>query len=148
MKSLKRFVLSFGLIAVSSVAMAQEKSETLKVAGECGMCKKKIESAAKKAGASFASWNAETKELSVKYNSTSSNTAKIEEAIAKAGYDTPTVKATAEAYDKLDECCKYERTSANDAKADHKCGDNKCEEGKCTHGDKCDKDMKCCKSKN
>ena len=52
------------------------------------MCKKKIETAAKDAGATYALWNEESKELTVKYKSTSTNTAKIEKQIADVGYDT------------------------------------------------------------
>ncbi len=143
MKTLKIFFLSFAFIFASTIAFAQTKSETFKVAGECGMCKKKIEKAAKSAGASFAVWNADSKELTVKYNSSSSNAAKIQQAIAAVGYDTPEYKTTDEAYEKLDECCKYERTSAP---ADHSCcKDKKCESAQCMKDGKCAKDMSCCK---
>lgn len=109
MKAIKFLILSFALVAISSAGFAQEKSVTIKVAGECGMCKKKIESSAKKAGATFALWNAEAKELQIKFDTTATNQKKIEKAIAKTGYDTPGFKATDEDYDKLDDCCKYER---------------------------------------
>ena len=106
---MKSLFLSFLLIAITSVGFAQAKSESFKVSGECGSCKKKIESAAKKAGASYAAWNVDSKELTIKYNSTSTNTAKIQKAIAAAGYDTPDYKASDDAYNKLDGCCQYER---------------------------------------
>ena len=109
MKAIKFFILSLVFVTISSVGFAQEKSETIKVSGECGMCKKKIESSAKKAGASFAKWNAETKELRIKFDTTVTSTEKIAKSIAKTGYDTPGFKATDEDYDKLDDCCKYER---------------------------------------
>ena len=142
---MKSFIFSFLLLSFATTGFAQDKSETIKVSGECGTCKKKIEGAAKKAGASFASWNADTKELNIKYKSSSSNTAKIEQAIAKAGYDTEHVKATEEAYNKLDDCCKYERTSssANEAKA--VCDNAQCAEKQCMKDGKCTKDMSCCK---
>jgi copper chaperone CopZ len=108
---MKSLILSFVLASTVSIGFAQEKTETLKVAGECGTCKKKIETAAKKAGASYAVWNMDSKELTIKYNSTSANSAKIQKAVADAGYDTPDYKATDEAYDKLDGCCQYERTA-------------------------------------
>jgi hypothetical protein len=139
MKSFKISMFSLLCLAFSSMAIAQDKTEKIQVSGECGMCKSKIEKAAKEAGASSAEWSAETKELTVSYASNSTNTAKIEKAIAAVGYDTKNVKASDEAYNKLHDCCKYERTSANEAKADC-CKDGQCE--KCKEG-KCDKGMDC-----
>ena len=141
MKALQLFLISF--LFISATSFAQTKTEKIKVDGECGMCKKKIETAAKNAGATYAVWNKDSKVLTIKYASTSSNTAKIEEAIANAGYDTPDFKASQAAYDKLDDCCKYARSSNTDAKS---CCDNtKCTEAKCMKDGKCSPDMSCCK---
>ena len=141
MKTFKLFFASLLMVTLSFAANAQETSEACKVSGNCGMCKNKIEKAAKSAGATFAAWDTETKQLKVKFNSTASNAAKIQQSIAAAGYDTPTAKATKEAYDNLHGCCQYERetTSANEAKA---C----CADGICVKtGEPCKKDMSCCK---
>ena len=143
MKTLK-FFFSVLFITIASVSFAQTKSETFKVAGECGMCKKKIEAAAKEAGASYALWNTESKVITVKYNSTSTNKAKIEQAIAGVGYDTQGMKATDDAYNKLHECCKYERAGASTA-AHSCCNDEKCTKTACTKDGKCSPDMACCK---
>jgi mercuric ion binding protein len=123
MKSIimKSLLFSFILLSIATLGFAQTKTETLKVSGECSSCKKKIETAAKKAGASYAVWNVDSKELTIKYSSTSTNTAKIEKAIAAVGYDTPDYKASDDAYNKLDSCCQYERTSDKEKPA----GDNK-----------------------
>src|SRR5215204_5162471 len=125
MKTLRSFFLSFLFIAIATVASAQTKTEKITVSGECGMCKTKIEKAAKDAGASYAAWDMDAKLLTVKYKSTSSNTAKIEKAVAAVGYDTKHVKATEEAYNGLHSCCKYERTASTDAA--HTC----CDDAKC-----------------
>src|ERR1700704_5412150 len=118
MKTLKIFSLLAICLAVAGLSIAQStKTETLKVAGDCGMCRKKIEKAAKEAGASYALWNMKTKVLTVRYSSSSTNKSKIEEKIAGTGYDTPDFKATKEAYNKLDECCKYEREEVKDGAA-------------------------------
>ena len=138
---MKTLILSLLLISITNLGFAQTKTETLKVAGECNTCKKKIEGAAKKAGASYAVWNTETKELTIKYNSTSTNTAKIEKAIAGVGYDTPDYKATDEAFNKLDGCCQYERGTVKTSC----CDDKKCADEKCMTDGKCAKDMSCCK---
>jgi hypothetical protein len=143
MKTFKTAFFSLLFIVISCVGLAQTKTETFKVAGECGMCKKKIESSAKTAGATYASWSTESKVLTVKYNSTFTNKAKIEKAIAAVGYDTPDYKTTEEAYNGLHECCKYERESASSA---HACCDNaKCTESACMKEGKCAKDAACCK---
>jgi len=147
MKTLKSFFFSFLFIAIASVASAQTKTEKIAVSGECGMCKSKIEKAAKAAGASYAAWDVDSKVLTVKYKSTSTNTAKIENSVAAVGYDTKNVKATDESYNKLHSCCKYERTASTDADhADHACCDDaKCKEADCMKDGKCSKDMSCCK---
>ena len=135
MKTLKIF--SIGLICsfITTSAFAQKKTETFQVLGNCGMCETKIEKAAKDAGASYAEWNKDTKIITVKFKSSSSNLAKIQKGIAEVGYDNAGAKATNESYDKLHGCCKYER--AETAKAD--C----CADDKCTHGE--DGKMDCCK---
>lgn len=142
MKSLKIFSTVILFCAIASVSFAQKtKTETFKVSGNCGMCENNIEKAAKVAGATFADWNKDTKIITVKYNSTTSNLAKIQENIARAGYDNEGAKTTTEAYNKLHACCQYERTDANTAKA---CCDNeKCSKEDCAGMDCC-KDKDCC----
>jgi periplasmic mercuric ion binding protein len=111
MKTLRIFSFAALLLAFSTVTNAQAKTETFKVSGNCGMCKSKIEKAAKEAGAKSAVWNADTKVLTVTYTSSSTNTAKIQKKIASVGYDNAGATATNESYDKLHACCKYERAS-------------------------------------
>ena len=150
MKTFKLSFLSLIFLLVAQLGFAQVKTEKFTVSGECGMCKNKIEAAAKNAGASYALWNETSKELTVKYKSTSSNTAKIQQSIATTGYDTPNFKATDAAYEKLHSCCKYERT----AKTEKNCCTDSCtkedcktccKDGKCTSGGECCKDGKCSK---
>jgi mercuric ion binding protein len=150
MKTLKIFSL-LAFLGVAQFSFAQStKTETFNVSGNCGMCKSKIEKAAKDAGASSASWDASTKELTVSYKSTSTNTAKIQKSIAGVGYDNAGFKATEVAYKKLHGCCQYDRSSAGTHPA---CcsGDEKaecCKDGKCTkHATEADccKDGKCSK---
>ena len=143
MKTLKIFSTILICCSIATVSFAQKtKSETFKVSGNCGMCETKIENAAKSAGATYAEWNKDTKVITVKYNSSSSNLAKIQKSIADAGYDNAGAKATADTYSKLHACCQYEREESNKAEA---C----CENGKCSKdgcGDRdCCKDKECCK---
>jgi hypothetical protein len=62
-----------------------------------------------KAGATVADWNKKTKFLQISYDPAVTNSAKIQTAIAAAGYDTQDFKASDSAYDKLDDCCQYDR---------------------------------------
>lgn len=149
MKTIKLFSIIVTCLFITSVAVAQKvKTESFKVAGECGMCKKKIEKAAKEAGATTAVWSPSTKMIKVSYNVNAASTSSIQQAIANTGYDTPQYKANEDAYNNLDECCKYERQAAKE-----KCCTDKCEkkDGKCTDvaGCKekgCDTEtMSCCK---
>ena len=150
MKSLKIFSTLLICCAIATTSFSQKtKTETFKVSGNCGMCETKIEKAAKAAGATYADWNKDTKVITVKYSSTSSNLAKIQKSIADAGYDNVGVKTTTEAYDKLHDCCKYDRTAATSNEKMECCKDGKCIKEGHDGKDCCKKDettkMDCCK---
>ena len=147
MKTIKIFsILLVSCLSISAFAQ-KTKTETIKVSGNCGMCKTKIEKAAKSAGASYAIWSEDSKELTVKYNSTSTNTAKIEQAVAGTGYDTQNIKATDATYNSLHACCKYER--ASETKAAASCCSKDGQNAKATCSDPGKKDgamaIDCCK---
>jgi len=111
MKSLSfSAVLLFSLL-FSNFSFAQQslKKENLKVWGNCGMCKKTIENAAKSAGATAANWNEESKQLKVSYAANKTSGEKIQQAIAAKGYDTKDFTGNEEAYKNLHSCCQYER---------------------------------------
>ncbi len=95
-----------------STAQTALKTETIKVWGNCGSCKKHIEKAAKAAGATTALWNEGSKQLKVSYASSKSSSAKIQQSVAKAGYDTQDMQGSDAAYQKLDQCCQYDRKIA------------------------------------
>jgi len=150
MKTLKIFSFLTLLMAFTNFAFAQQaKTESIPVSGNCGMCKSKIEKAAREAGAKDATWDVSAKVLTVSYNSTSTNTAKIQTAVAAAGYDTRDVKSTDEAYRKLHSCCQYERAATpNDTQKMECCKDGKCTKPGHDGKDCCVKDtpgMDCCK---
>jgi periplasmic mercuric ion binding protein len=96
-------------ISINVFAQQQLKKETIKVWGNCGMCKAKIEKAAKKAGAKTALWNEETKELKVSYTAAKTSNQKIQQEVAGVGYDTQDVIASDKVYNNLHGCCQYER---------------------------------------
>jgi hypothetical protein len=82
------------------------------------MCKKHIEKSALEAGATAANWDKKTKFLNISYDPATSNSQKIQAAIAEAGYDTQDVKASDSAYSKLEECCQYDRKELKAQKKD------------------------------
>ena len=109
----KNLLVLLGIVAMlsfSALAKAEKKKKSFKVFGNCGMCEKTIETAAKSVeGVEFADWDKKTKQIQVSFNFDKTNPDKIHKAIAKRGYDTEKLKADDTAYNKLPACCKYKR---------------------------------------
>ena len=83
---------------------------TFQVWGNCGMCKKTIEKAAKSVkGVKKADWNVDTHQFSVTFKTAKTKVENIHQAIAAAGYDTDAVRGDDTAYNNLHSCCHYER---------------------------------------
>lgn len=109
MKILKLIlVTTITLFAVTSFA-ANKQTATILVNGNCDMCKSRIETASKKAGATNAFWNEKSHQLKLEFDAEKTSITKIEECILKAGYDTENKKASDKSYNKLHACCQYER---------------------------------------
>lgn len=138
---MKSIVLTSIIALFTFGTVSAQKKETVKVWGNCGMCEKTIETAAKAAGATEADWNTETKVLSVAYKAKKTDLSKIEQAIAAAGYDTQNFTAPDAAYNKLHSCCQYERKAGAAAHTQH--------QGDCCKGGKCEKhSMNCSECSN
>jgi len=107
----KKIIVVLILIATFSLsATAQSKTSkaTFEVDGVCAMCKARIEKAAVLTkGVKYAVWNVDTSELYCVFNNKKTNLNKIKQAIADAGHDTKEIKATDEAYNGLEKCCRY-----------------------------------------
>lgn len=146
MKSFQFIAAFIFLFAGLQTSNAQSKTSgkqaavttaVFKVWGNCGMCKKTIEGAAKTNGATFAEWNEDSKMLTVKYAAAKSSDDKIQKGIAAAGYDNEKYVAPDDVYDNLHECCKYDRKTASaTTKEATAC---------CTKDGKCTGDKACCK---
>ncbi len=150
MKTLKIFLVAAVCLSATVAGHSQKtRIESFKVAGECGTCKKKIEKAAREAGATYAAWDMHTKILKLAYNA-GTDVSAIQQGIADAGYDTPKFKASDAAYNSLDKCCQYDRQIA--MKSANCCGSDECnmsagsggKDGKCTDMTAC-KENGCCK---
>lgn len=81
----------------------------IKVWGNCGKCKTRIEKAAKIKGVKKVEWDMETKMLELTYNPKTVSLEKIHEKLALAGHDTENIYAPQAKYVKLPDCCKYIR---------------------------------------
>ena len=103
----------FTMVAVAAMSMAVE-AKTVKtvfpVGGLCDMCKARIEkTAAGQAGVVSAKWNIKTKKMALVYDDKKINVKKVQKALVAVGHDTGGMKATAQAYNKLPQCCKYRK---------------------------------------
>ena len=106
----KMLILFCMFLIGTSALFAQNKTEIIKVYGSCGMCKSRIEKAAKSLeGVSKASWNIETQMLTVTFDESKVKVNDIHKAVAKVGHDTDMEKADDKVYSDLPGCCKYER---------------------------------------
>ena len=116
----KLILISIFLIFISAFAAAQSRNVTasIKVYGNCGMCKKRIETALDHKGVKLASWDTKTKELRIVYNSDKVSELQVHGLVASAGHDTDKVKAKDEVYAALPFCCLY-RDHAHDGKDNH-----------------------------
>lgn len=99
------------LLLIGTMSLfAQSKTEKFKVFGNCSMCEKTIEKAAKSVeGVTFADWDKKTKMMKVTFDKAKANVHKIHMAIAKVGYDTEMHKADGKIYKKLPGCCQYRK---------------------------------------
>ena len=118
MKTVKIIIVAFMAIALGSNSYAQmqdhskmvsTKTESLKVSGNCDLCKARIEKAAKLDGVSKADWDTKSNSLSVTFDPAKTNMDQISKKIAAAGHDNSKVKANDKAYNALPGCCKYVR---------------------------------------
>ena len=91
-------------------ASGQQKTESFKVWGKCDMCKNRIEKGLKLDGISKAAWDEKTQLATVTYDPAKTNVDAMQKKLASIGHDTEKFKAPDDVYDKLPDCCHYERT--------------------------------------
>ncbi|MDA0176241.1 MULTISPECIES: heavy-metal-associated domain-containing protein [Mesoflavibacter] len=106
------------LMTVTTTVFAQDKNKkaTLEVDGVCGMCKARIEKASYQTkGVKSANWDVQTHELKLIFDERKTNIDSIQKNIAAAGHDTKAIKATNEAYNKVNACCKYRDPHVHEA---------------------------------
>ncbi len=85
-------------------------SASLKVSGNCGMCKARIEKNASKLDGVFeVKWDKKSKLLTLKFDQSTTSLDKIAKKIAESGHDNEYHKTSEETYDSLPGCCQYDR---------------------------------------
>lgn len=97
-------------VMFTTLTFAQNKNAkaSMEVDGVCGMCKERIEKAAiKTKGVKSAVWNIDTHELKLIYDERKTDLKTISKNIAAVGHDTKEIKATKEAYESVNACCRY-----------------------------------------
>lgn len=100
------------LIAATATQKNPQKSSrstaSLKVRGNCDMCKSRIEKASLSiVGVSSATWNREQQQLNLIFNPQITSLSMISIAIANIGHDTEKNRAKDGIYSKLPDCCHY-----------------------------------------
>lgn len=103
------FIVVVFVLQSCAVQIKNAKTESVKVYGNCNMCKNNIETAAYKKKVAVAVWNKENKTALLTYDSTQTTTDAILKKIALAGYDNQSYLAPDDVYANLDMCCQYER---------------------------------------
>lgn len=120
MKTFKTVIIAFtGMIALQTTNAQSDKTQRLigeatahiKVYGNCGMDKSRIEKNARiVAGVRSAVWDEDTQILTLKYAVAKVNLPDdVQKKIAAAGNDTEKYRADDKVYESLPDCCHYPR---------------------------------------
>jgi hypothetical protein len=112
MNSIKKILMAIILLLSVTIANAQiknSKTETVKIYGNCDMCKSKIETAGNLKKTAKVEWNKDSKMATLTYDSTKASQDEILKRIALAGYDSDKFLAPDATYDALHGCCQYDR---------------------------------------
>nr|WP_288811599.1 DUF3347 domain-containing protein [uncultured Sphingobacterium sp.] len=105
-------IITAGLLCVSIFTYGQHNTmttQTVKISGNCGMCKKTIEKAGNSAD-SKVDWNEDNQTANVSFDASKTSLDVVLKNIALAGYDNEKYLAPATTYAQLHGCCQYERT--------------------------------------
>lgn len=112
---ISKTILGVFLLCSSFIFAQQLSQNQFKVKGNCNLCKERIETAAKKAGAKTAKYSVDSQILTVETEPDVSADNILKE-VAKAGHDNEKFQADEATYQSLPACCHYERNSTLTAK--------------------------------
>ncbi|KIA84533.1 TonB-dependent receptor [Kaistella solincola] len=97
------------LLSATTETVIAAPTQEYFVRGNCDMCKARIETAAKSAGATDANWSAETQKVSLEFDPAKTSAEAILKKIADVGHDNEKFLTTGTVYKKLPGCCLYDR---------------------------------------
>lgn len=102
--------LILGLGINASIAQIKNaKTVTVAVNGNCGMCKKTIESNGSEGKIAKVSWETKQKQAEITFDTTKTSEEAVLKKIAQVGYDNAQFRAPDDVYANLHECCRYDR---------------------------------------
>lgn len=116
---MKKIFITLAIILAGFTVQAQEVKKdknakvSIKVDGICGMCKKRIETAALKTkGVKFAIWSPTTHQLNLIMDERKTDVKTIQDNVLEVGHDIlleddKKIVAKTEAYESVHPCCKY-----------------------------------------
>lgn len=99
------------LSATSNAQIKNTKTETVKIYGNCGMCKTTIEKTGNIKKIAKVDWDQDTQMATLTYDTKKTNQDEILKRIALAGYDSDKFLAPDDVYNNLHGCCQYERVA-------------------------------------
>ncbi len=114
---ISRFILGLFLLSTQFIFAQNLSKSQFKVKGNCEMCKERIETTAKKAGAKTARYSIDIQTLTLETKDVSSD--EILKKVAEAGHDNEKFKASNDTYEGLPGCCHYERDLASITSENH-----------------------------
>ncbi|PWA05013.1 DUF3347 domain-containing protein [Flavobacterium psychrotolerans] len=121
MKSLEKTMMAILLllsVVISNAQIKNAKTESVKIYGNCAMCKATIEKAGSLKNIANVDWNADTKMAVLTYDPKITNQDEILKRIALVGYDSDKFLAPDAVYSKLAGCCQYNREAKVPVKVD------------------------------
>lgn len=108
----KYLLIPFSILFICNLSFAQAwKTDSIKVSGNCQMCKDRIEESLYISGIKNAKWSPETKMLNYSYKPKKISKNQIKEKVAAVGHDAENYPGNQEAYATLPDCCKYREKS-------------------------------------
>ncbi|SEL14542.1 DUF3347 domain-containing protein [Parapedobacter koreensis] len=102
-------VLLFASVLVQAAQVSPTQTVSVRIAGNCGLCKKTIENSGSKKGEAAVSWDGDTQMATITYDPAVTTPDDVLKRVAYAGYDNERYLAPAEAYAELETCCQYAR---------------------------------------
>ncbi|MBD1419992.1 heavy-metal-associated domain-containing protein [Sphingobacterium chuzhouense] len=134
------YIITTCLVLLSTLSFAQiknAKTETAKVNGNCGMCKRTIEKAGNVKNEAQVVWDADNQRASITYDAEKTTMDTVLKRIAQVGYDNEKYLAPDEVYANLHDCCQYDRklkqskvNKATDERSHHQSNQGSSHQGK------------------